>query len=124
LNIPATVEIGGEQYTVTEIADKAFFEHMELTTVIFPNTLTKIGNFAFTGDTSINGELNIPDSVTSIGQYAFASTHCHKITVGNGVSKIETGTFEDDPLLSSFFCGPVSSFGDYSFFRCKAFWEM
>jgi major membrane immunogen (membrane-anchored lipoprotein) len=27
-------------------------------------------------------------------------------------------------LLSSFFCGPVSSFGDYSFFRCKAFWEM
>ena len=49
VEIPATVEIDGKTYTVTEIAANAFKDNKELTEVTIPGTVTKIGDGAFAG---------------------------------------------------------------------------
>ena len=49
VEIPATVEIDGKTYTVTEIASNAFKDNKELTEVTIPGTVTKIGDGAFAG---------------------------------------------------------------------------
>ena len=47
--IPATVEIDGKTYSVTEIAARAFKNNKALTEVTIPATVTKIGDEAFAG---------------------------------------------------------------------------
>lgn len=49
VEIPATVEIDGKTYTVTEIAADAFKDNKELTEVTIPGTVTTIGDGAFAG---------------------------------------------------------------------------
>ena len=49
VEIPATVEIDGRTYTVTEIAAGAFKDNKELTEVTIPGTVTTIGDGAFAG---------------------------------------------------------------------------
>ena len=74
LVIPSTIvgECDGYTYTVTEIADEAFVENLNLTgTLTLPATLTKIGNSAFDGCESLTGTLVIPENVAWIGQWAF-----------------------------------------------------
>ena len=53
VEIPATVEIDGKTYTVTEIAANAFKDDKVLTEVTIPGTVTKIGDGAFAGCESL-----------------------------------------------------------------------
>ena len=46
--------------------------------VTFPSTLTEIGDFAFNG-CSLEGELNLPAALSSLGQQAFACTNITSI---------------------------------------------
>ena len=55
---------------VTAIADRAFSEHSDLTSISIPDSVTSIGNYAFNGCIELTS-INIPDSVTSIGDSAF-----------------------------------------------------
>lgn len=66
---PSIIEYSGNQYTVTSIGDNAFYGCRYLWYATLPNTITKIGNYAFAG-TSVQ-ELDIPRSLTSIGEMAF-----------------------------------------------------
>lgn len=72
VNIPSTVVKNGKTYTVTSIA-RAFYECTELTSVTIPDSVTSIGEWAFYGCTKLTS-ITIPDSVTSIGDYAFRNT--------------------------------------------------
>ena len=67
--IPKLVMYRGSQYTVTSIGS-AFQECSTLRTVEIPNTVTKIGDYAFKGCTSIRS-IKIPNSVIIIGKWAF-----------------------------------------------------
>lgn len=91
--IPATVEQGGNRYTVnemraallknsaavksvtipasiTQIPNDAFLNCTELTSVTMPATVTSIGAYAFNGCSKIK-ELELPASLTTMGSNAF-----------------------------------------------------
>ncbi|MBO7124438.1 MAG: leucine-rich repeat domain-containing protein, partial [Bacteroidales bacterium] len=86
-NIPSSVTINGNTYTVTKIGERAFAFDIpisdKLTSVSIPNTVTSIGDEAFLGCTSITSII-IPNSVTSIGESAFAFCPLTSITVDAG----------------------------------------
>lgn len=58
-------------YTLTEIADNAF-ESSTLRSIVIPNTVTKIGWFAFQACTALQS-VTVPETVVTIGYAAFPS---------------------------------------------------
>ena len=94
LVIPSTVTHNDTVYTVTRIDFSAFYECSGITSVVFPSTLTFIGQRAFLGCHGITGEVVIPDSVTIIGSNAFF--YCNNITsvvFGSNLSEIRGYSF-------------------------------
>ena len=64
-----------------------------ITSVVIPNSVTTIEDFAFRGCSSLTS-VTIPDSVTSIGGMAFGGcTGLTSVTIGNSVTSIESDTF-------------------------------
>ena len=45
--IPSSITVEGKEYTVTSIRNSAFYECSSLTSVTIPNSVTSIGNYAF-----------------------------------------------------------------------------
>ena len=70
VNIPSTVTYGGKTYTVKGISGYAFSDCTGLTSVTFPNTLTRICQGAFSFCTGLTS-LTFPASVYEIGFEAF-----------------------------------------------------
>lgn len=103
LDIPAKVSDGTNEYTLTRIADKAFYQYTGMTSVTLPNTVVSIGNLAFACCSGLNNvqlsgslqeignsafsmcsaleSIDIPSSVNSIDKYAFTS--CVKLEAIN-----------------------------------------
>ena len=83
---------------VTELSRlNSNFEYCEkLETVTLPSSLEVIGEYAFSGCSSLRGELTLPDSLKRIEQYAF-----------NGCSELESIHF---PAASS-----LEVIGEYAF---------
>ena len=71
----------------------AFSSCENLTTINdFPQSVAKLPNNLFSGDVSLT-EFDIPDSVTEIGNSAFANTGITKIEIPAGVTTIGRGVF-------------------------------
>jgi len=63
--------------------------------LVIPNSVTKIGSFAFYGCTNLN-YISIPNSVTSIGIKAFKGcSSLTSITIPNSVTSIEGAAFQN-----------------------------
>lgn len=75
LEIPEKVIIGGYEYTVTSIGHAAFAGYWNVDEIIIPNTVESIGDYAFLH--SSLKRIVIPSSVLSIGNRAFG--HCPKL---------------------------------------------
>ena len=99
ITIPSIITVGGTNYTVTTIGDVAFRRCSALTSVDIPSSVTTIGNGAFseTGLTSVT----IPSSVTTIGNGAFSATRLTSVTIPLSVTTIGEGAFSGCGMLTS-----------------------
>ncbi len=106
---------------VTRIPGTFLRGNLELKSITIPNSVTSIGCYAFSVCEALTS-ITIPNSVTSIGCYAFA--HCNalaSITIPNSVTSIEERTFLScESLTSITIPNLVKSIGPYAFLDCDA----
>ena len=74
--VPASFTYGGKTYQVTAIGDNAFDNCTELTSIVLPEGLLRVGN-AFGGCVGLT-TLTLPSTLTSLGAWAFY--HCTGLT--------------------------------------------
>ncbi len=93
----------------------------ERTTYSIPDSVTSIGDYAFDGCTSLTS-VTIPDSVTSIGNYAFwYCTKLTSVTIPDSVTSIGDAAFKDCRKLTSVTIpDSVTSIGKYAFSFCTS----
>ena len=122
LTIPETVtDDNGNVYTVTKIAQSAF-ETLDYFTgqLNLPNTITSIGGHAFES-TQFEGVIIIPETVKSIGSSAFSG--CNKITgivLPQNITKIGASCFYNCSKLNSIELNDkITSIGSQAFYGCR-----
>lgn len=141
IEIPDSIEYEGTVYCVNRIGHSAFYYCTKMTSIIIPNSVTTIDNFAFahSGLTT----LTIPNSVISIGQSAFDEctaltnvvlssnltylglysfqmcTGLKSITIPNSLKRIESFSFAYCSGLTSIYIPEnVTSIGGNAFYHC------
>ena len=95
LVIPESVSYEGHNYAVTVIGNNAFKGIRGMTSIEIPSSVVSIGNNAFATCFDLTGDLVIPNSVTHIGESAFFQ--CEglngKLVIGESVSNIGDWAF-------------------------------
>lgn len=116
--IPEEVNYMNRIRKVTSIGESAFW-HCSITSVTIPNSVTSIGRYAFEWCSRLTS-VTIGNSVTSIGDHAFYN--CNRMTsvsIGNSVTSIGNDAFlKCKGLTSVTIPNSVTSIGDYAF-DCK-----
>ena len=121
IEIPEKVvyDYDGSEYSVTSIGNNAFYFCNSLTSITIPNSVTSIGSYAFycSGLTSIT----IPNNVTSIGNTAFGNcSSLTSITIPNNISSIASSAFANCSNLTSITIpNNLTSIGSAVFSNCS-----
>ena len=92
-----------------------------LTEYTIPNSVTTIGNYAFGWCENLTS-VTIPDSVTTIGNYAFGwCENLTSVTIPDSVTTIGDSAFYSCKSLTSVTIGDsVTTIGDHAFYDCES----
>ena len=95
LIIPAKVQIDGKVYNVTNIDMSAFMDCVNITSVVFPSTLSSIGEAAFMNCTGLT-KVVIPSNITNIENGVFYNCTNLDVEIDNSKDNVNDGpyTFE------------------------------
>lgn len=120
LIIPDSVTYMGTKYPVTSIGDRAFYLFcQDLTTVILPNTITSIGNRAFSYCTGLES-ISLGNGVTTINTMAFAA--CSTLTaivLPSSVTTMGTDVFQGcTNMTSAVLSNSLSTISNHTFLNC------
>lgn len=124
LEIPESVTYENQDYTVTAIGYRAFYNCAFLDgTLTLPNTITSIGDCAFDFCQRLHGDITIPDAVTYIGEHAFSNTNFDGyLTLGENVTTIGEAAFGGCSFNGLLIIpSSVTSIGSYAFWDCTGF---
>ena len=117
LVIPQCVTYNGVTYSVTSIGAHAFSNCSGLTSVEIPNSVTSIGEYAFLGCGLTTVE--IPSNVTNIAWGTFQGCELASVVIHNGVKSIGDGAFNScHDLTSVEIPESVTSIGAFAFYAC------
>lgn len=107
---------------ITHISDYAFYQCFNLKNVSIADSVTSIGNGAFSYCAFKLKEITIPKNVTSIGNSAFAGCEkLEKITMPDGVTSIGDRAFQKcDALKEIVLPESLQVIESYLFVNCKA----
>ncbi|MDR2053813.1 MAG: leucine-rich repeat domain-containing protein [Treponema sp.] len=111
--IPGTIE----GYPVTEIGAEAF-KLLDITEVVIPNSVTAIGNDAFAWCTVLT-RVTLPGKLLTLGDKAFE--HCEKlgaVNLPNTLTSIGEGAFSGCALAAVTIPASVTSIGSEAFKEC------
>lgn len=115
VEIPA--EIDG--LPVTVLGDSVFSARTAIKKITFPDSITSIGNYAFINCVNLE-TIVIPDSVTSIGESAFR--YCNSltsVTLSDSITSLSNYAFyECISLTEVILPEKLESIGEQAFFRC------
>ena len=122
LVIPESVSYEGHDYAVTVIGNTAFMYCFYLTSLNIPNSVTTIEEGAFAYCSGFTGDLVIPNSVVTIEPSAFFTCYSFDgdLVIGNSVTVIGDYAFDDCNGLHGVLNIPsnVTSIGTSSFRYC------
>lgn len=120
--LPSELEIPSKHNgkPVTRIKDKAFEDCTRIRGIIIPDSVTSIGEFAFSESSLTN--ITIPDSVTSINAGVFSQCKSlTSITIPDSVTYIGGSAFSNCSSLTSITIPDTVDFIDkYAFYNCSS----
>src|SRR5690625_391003 len=104
------VAIGGKQGGFFPIGA---FQEKNLTRVTIPDTVTKIGAYAFSRNKLT--EIELPDSVEEVGGYAFSYNELSKVTLSENLEEISNNMFFGNKIQSITLPESITKIGNDSF---------
>ena len=106
--------------TVKSIGNKAF-NNKNISKVIFPETITSIESSPSSSYGAFMGnslkEISIPNSITSIGDYAFAKNSITKLVLPTSITSIGKSTFQENRISELILPNSITSIGAYAFYK-------
>ncbi len=116
--LPATVMNGDKTYTLTAIGDHGFYNNYALTSIAVPNTVTEIGESAFAS--SALTSITLSEGLTEIKQRTFES--CFSLTeiaIPNSVTTLGGAAFSYcNNLASITLSNNLEYIGGSAFYKC------
>ena len=95
---PAYKSIDGILYTMDGTTLVAYPGGKQISEFEIPSSVTTIEPYAFCYAKFLR-KVIIPDTVTKIGAYAFQGSHIAEVHIGSGISELASGTFQECYML-------------------------
>ena len=95
------------------VAARGPFSSKNLTSVVIPDSVTTIGSFAFAENNLTS--VVIPNSVTTIGNYAFGANNLTSVVIPDSVTTIGNYAFDSNSLTSVVIPNSVTTIGEAAF---------
>ena len=118
--IPESIIVNNKKYDVTEISTNAFLDNRKLTSVVMPNSIVSIGNYAFRFCSNLT-HVTLPNSLKYSGGCMFGDCNSLASIVFPELTKrIGCYMFYDCTSLVSITLNASLEFiGEMAFGRCK-----